>query len=628
MQNSQMTNLAPIAINSILDKKFFIRYYQRGYRWTKQQVEQLLDDIDSFVPLQLGNDPNNKTFYCLQPVVLKKLLANTIENRSLEGEWFEVIDGQQRLTSIYLILQYINDRWVIDKEPQFEIDYETRLDCENFLKDLKVNPDEKTVNINRENIDFYHISSAYQTIREWELNYKENHNGRIFNKTEFQTKFLGYSKIIWYQVEQDENSIDLFERLNLGKIPLTNAELTKALFLSAESFKDMLSEERKIKHFEVALLWDEMEQKLNEPDMKFWSFITNKKRNTYDTKIELILDLIADKPDNEKDPLFTFLRFSKENTDKKLLYKWKEIEQFYFTIMEWNNDRDLYHLIGYLISAKKVGDFKKFKLNELVKYSLEKGKKDLKKYIISNIKESIYSKSVDLKIEDFQYKEHSDRIFNILLLFNVETCRVSKSITEFYPFKQHKDNNWSLEHIHARNSDGLDKTKQEQWLKWLELHLSILKDLIKENFINEELKKKLNKTILDIEMYNNKDLFWNRFSDIFDNVNDILAGDFNREDIENDGLANLALLSLPDNSALNCTSFEVKRREIVRLDKEGSFIPLCTRRVFLGYYKELDNNGSNFFWEPNSRKKYLDVLKDTLKEYLVLDTNLRDGSNE
>jgi uncharacterized protein with ParB-like and HNH nuclease domain len=61
------------SINEILDKKFFIPHYQRGYRWTNIQVEQLLDDIDKFVPLPIANNPGQNTFYCLQPVVVKKL---------------------------------------------------------------------------------------------------------------------------------------------------------------------------------------------------------------------------------------------------------------------------------------------------------------------------------------------------------------------------------------------------------------------------------------------------------------------------------------------------------------------------------------------------------------------------
>ena len=98
------------------------------------------------------------------------------------------------------------------------------------------------VDINKENIDFFHISSAYQTIRNWELDYEEKH-GKAFDEAAFQSKFLANSKVIWYEVAKEEKSQALFERLNLGKIPLTNAELTKALFLSSNSF-NTFSEKR------------------------------------------------------------------------------------------------------------------------------------------------------------------------------------------------------------------------------------------------------------------------------------------------------------------------------------------------------------------------------------------------
>ncbi|MBU1012781.1 MAG: DUF262 domain-containing protein, partial [Bacteroidetes bacterium] len=340
MENIDSNVLKPKAISELLENKFFIRHYQRGYRWTSQQVEQLLDDIDSFVPREVPGKHDKKTFYCLQPIVLKKLKTDSASDRLMEGEWYEVIDGQQRLTTIYLILKYINEFWTgRQKKNLFKIDYETREDCVKFLQGIKVNSDDVTVDINKRNIDFYHISKAYQTIRDWERNYHDQHSGKPLDDAEFQSKFLSYSKIIWYEVKDNEDSEDLFERLNIGKIPLTNAELTKALFLSEDSFKELGHEEKRLRHFEIALLWDEMEHKLNDQDMKFWSFITNKKRADYDTKIELILELMAGKSDDEKDPLFTFLHFSRQ---KSLSEIWSNIELFYHTLLEWNSNRDLY----------------------------------------------------------------------------------------------------------------------------------------------------------------------------------------------------------------------------------------------------------------------------------------------
>ena len=61
---------------------FYIPSYQRGYRWSETEVVRLLDDIYQ----------NGKKNYCLQPVVVRK-----------KEDQYELIDGQQRLTTLYLI---------------------------------------------------------------------------------------------------------------------------------------------------------------------------------------------------------------------------------------------------------------------------------------------------------------------------------------------------------------------------------------------------------------------------------------------------------------------------------------------------------------------------------------------
>ena len=617
MSINDQTNLHPVSINELLDKKFFIPHYQRGYRWTPLQVEQLLDDIDSFSPREIKE--NEKTFYCLQPVVVKLMSEVSKKEHNLEGDWYEVIDGQQRLTTIYIILQYINQKWQgEDKIPQFKINYETRKGCVKFLSEIKVNPD-NTVNIDKENIDFFHISQALQTIRKWQLNYQINHN-KAFNSASFQSTFFEFSKIIWYSVSQNEKSKLLFERLNLGKIPLTNAELIKALFLSSESFKTLGLEERKIKQFEIAYLWDEIEHKLNDVDLKFWSFITNKKRETFNSKIEIILDMIAGKSDEEQDPFYTFLDFiNKQKKGVQLGEKdaltniWREIEHFYFTVLNWFSDKNYYHKIGYLVAARHFGEYKGINLGDLVKQSMI-----LPKSKFENEIDELIKKSVKVELSELRYDSHYNQIFNVLLLFNIETNRSSDAISEFYPFKQHKGSSWSLEHIHARNSENFDKSKKEPWQKWLKLHLDILSELF-EKEQDELIKNYIADLIAEINQYNDDQLSWDRFEILFKKVNSIFTLDEESMDRESEGISNLALLSQSDNSALNNSVFEIKRRDIIRLDKKGSFIPLCTRRVFMKYYGEEGIDVQHFYWSETDREQYLKEIKEVLeKKYLPI----------
>lgn len=622
-------NLKPLTINELLDKQFFIPHYQRGYRWTEQQVKQLMDDIDSFTPREVQGEPDEKTFYCLQPVVVKSMNEEYKKKHILEGEWYEVIDGQQRLTTIYLIIHYINDLWIgKQKKKKFSIRYETRDNCVQFLNDLEVNTENSTVTIDKSNIDYYHISAAYQAIRRWESEYVEKKNKQLDDAL-FKSKFFGYSKIIWYSVAQSEKSSALFERLNLGKIPLTNAELTKALFLSSESFKELSQEERRIEQYEIARLWDEIEHKLNESDLKFWSFITNKKRESFETKIEVILDMISEKPSGEKDPFYTFLKFVEKQktaeTEKKggLREVWDGIEQFYYTLKEWYNNKNYYHKIGFLVAARSCPEYKGVNLGQLVRDSMEISKDLFEEQIIELIRSAVKA-----ELSELRYETHYAQIYNILLLFNVETNRITDAISEFYPFKQHKDNQWSLEHIHARKSENFDRNKKEPWQKWLGLHKILLEEKLSDDR-QEAIKDNIEDVVDKIDRFNNVQLTWERFDALFKEVNNLLTIDSDDIDKESEGIVNLALLSQPDNAALNNSVFEVKRREIFRLDRQGSFIPVCTRRVFMKYYNNDQRVNQHFYWSDSDRKSYLLAIQQKLKSYLTTNyIELHSDDNE
>jgi uncharacterized protein with ParB-like and HNH nuclease domain len=604
------------SINQLYNKQFFIPHYQRGYRWTDVQVKQLLDDIDSFTPIQIPAKPGEHTFYCLQPIAVQLLSEDVKAKYSLNGDWYEVIDGQQRLTTIFLILQYINQKWRgEDKLEKFTLFYETRLGSADFLSNLRINPD-NTVTISKEYIDYYYFSKALQTIRAWQINYHAE-KGKELTTSDFETKFLKHSKIIWYEVpEQDGRK--LFERLNLGKIPLTNAELVKALFLSSESFKDLPTEERKIKQFEVARLWDEIEHKLNEEDLKFWSFITNKKRDNYETKIELILDMITDKPENEKESLFTFLSLIKlknESKDEKgLSVVWDKIRDFHNILTQWYSNKIYYHKIGYLIASRHHSKYEGVKLDNLVNSALKETKEVFMKIVDEHIKDS-----VKVELSELRYDEpkHHAQIFNVLLLSNVITCLKSEAIIEFYPFKLHKDNKWSFEHIHARKSENFDKSKKEPWLKWLDIHKILLEELRTEGH-------NVNDLLEEINTFNKSDITWERFSSIFKNVNNFFTHELESMDKESEGLRNLALLSQPDNSALNNSVFEVKRREIIQLDKEGHFIPVCTKRAFLKYYNDEKVSSQNYFWASGDRENYYNAMLSLLSGYLPVSSQINE----
>ena len=178
---------------------FHVASYQRGYRWGPEEVKRLLDDVYT----------NGNQDYCLQPIVVKN-----------NGNSYELIDGQQRLTTLYLIYKYMHNAsgGFLD-EPQFSITYETREKSQEFLTDIDMAR-------KNENIDFWFICNAYETISEWFAAKEKKSTLTNINKY-FDEKV----KVIWYEVDESQDAIALFTRLNIGKIPLTSAELVKAMFL-------------------------------------------------------------------------------------------------------------------------------------------------------------------------------------------------------------------------------------------------------------------------------------------------------------------------------------------------------------------------------------------------------------
>ncbi len=78
-------------VNELQGYNFYVPSYQRGYRWSSKEIIELLNDISDFNPRPVG-DTDEKTWYCLQPIVVKEKDETT----------YEVIDGQQRLTDLPL----------------------------------------------------------------------------------------------------------------------------------------------------------------------------------------------------------------------------------------------------------------------------------------------------------------------------------------------------------------------------------------------------------------------------------------------------------------------------------------------------------------------------------------------
>lgn len=573
-----MAELTEKSIGELLGKRFFIPSYQRGYRWTERQVEDLLDDIDSFEPKQAEN-PDNKTWYCLQPVVVKKYneKAKGENNSDEEHTWYEVIDGQQRLTSIFLLIHYANEMWIgKQKTPEFEIKYATRVDSSEFLVSQEVNEDNQVL-IDNSNVDYWHISKAYNKIHNWVKEYKEKH-GKDFDNNSFQSKLKSYSKVIWYEIESEKDAIEIFTRINMGKIPLTNAELIKALFLNSSNFSDSVSKEIRLRQLEIASEWDRIEYSLQNDE--FWYFINNTKNNL-STRIEYIFNIIKDIDgiENGNDQYATFRFFSdkfKSETKEQIDKNWKIIKRTFQTIEEWFNDRELYHKVGFLISTGE-------KITDLLKYATDSQKHTLRDYL----ENEIFKKVQCDHLEGLEYG--NSKIKSILLLHNINTMLANQNETSRFPFDRYKNEKWDIEHIHAIATEV--KVNKENLREWLGNNY-VASDVLTNSELNTKIKKIIREKC-----------------EISDEERETIIS-YVLGEVDN-SLANLCLLDRGTNRSYKNDAFKKKRNKIIENEKLGTFIPVCTRNVFMKYYsKELKDLE---LWNDEDRNDYFKNIKNTLK---------------
>ncbi|MFS9246285.1 DUF262 domain-containing protein [Streptococcus parasanguinis] len=416
-------------IEDLRGLKFNVPSYQRGYRWTEYEVTTLLDDFYNH---------NTDYKYCLQPLIVKKVADGT----------YDVVDGQQRLTSIYIFLKFMsaefnNGRRRTNQYDFFDLEYETRKQSGNYLKNLNFDTYEEIENID---IDASHISKAFEAIDKW-VNREEINSINALNdiyKVLTENVFF-----IWYEIDETEEPIKIFTKVNIGKIPLTNAELIKALILDKNNYK--IGEESDRIHRSIA--WNQIEHRLQQDS--FWQFLTN--NEVYDTKIDFLFNLLihGNSEEYKVDKYSTFYSLYEEykgaeNKSEFISDFWSKVQRQFEELNNWYLDLNKYHLIGYLLSLDGKNLDKVFKATRDKKKS--EAFYELKKLAFDTIPE------ID-SLDELVYGDK--RIKNVLLLFNLVTL-INKSEKQYrFPFDIYKTQKWDIEHIHAtadetaESDDGL-----------------------------------------------------------------------------------------------------------------------------------------------------------------------------
>lgn len=635
---------------------FYIPSYQRGYRWTSTQVAQLLRDIFSYAnePHGINNANIEGDYYCLQPIVARPITNGEMLKRFLPEEVFtkesnpvwEIIDGQQRLTTIYILYKYLMTKERISEETLeedyggkklYHLIYATRKDSALFLEKLG-----KTDDKIASNIDYFHMQQTYDTIDQWicgKGDYAESggialckryqvdetvKNVRttlfnLLNASKGKKNNTGSVQVLWYEISKNTDAINEFRKINTGKIYLTDAELIKALFL--RRLFDM-SEHIQMQR---ALEWENIENTLHNDS--FWYFL-NKRGNEMSNRIDFIFQLIykaerledieEDMIENQlkkcetelkiKNRIFNFYydKFDGLNGEAlktKIEEEWDNVSKVFHVLEDWYEDVVCYNLIGMLcqynetLLPKIYIHFRRMRENQ--------SRDDFKEWMKNEIRLQVSGIQVRNDQIDISYGD--SRVFNLLLLLNVNHLnRQAEQATDGqnkigaiykFPFAVLTSQDWDIEHIDSFTKNGLKQVDDQK--KWLKTAMADLEKVLNEN---EETKKEVE------DMIENDKLM--------DAINKLrqIAEETDAEDQVKNSIGNLTLLDSTTNRSYGNSLFITKRKKIIERMKNGVFVPVSTSYVFM---KLFDDEGTRrTLWTEDDMKDYQKYICNELSSYL------------
>jgi hypothetical protein len=222
------------SVNDVLsDKKYTIDYFQREYKWERKHLEQLIVDLEASFFSNYKDDHEREEVekynnYYLGPIVVC----------AKEGKR-SIIDGQQRLTSITLLLIYLNnlqrDRDEKDKVPIDSLIFSYKYSKKSF--NIAIPEREKCF------VSLYHGDGYTPTEDDDEsvVNIVERYDdiAELF-PDELKEKALPYfidwlkDNVIFVEINaySDENAYTIFETMNDRGLNLTPSEMLKGHLLS------------------------------------------------------------------------------------------------------------------------------------------------------------------------------------------------------------------------------------------------------------------------------------------------------------------------------------------------------------------------------------------------------------
>lgn len=544
---------------------YHIPAYQRGYKWgvgKSGAVTLLLEDLwDAYI--------QQKNEYYLQYITVKPIQID------VKGKCLEVIDGQQRITTLSILLSAFAALIPCENIASDKLDYAIRENlfeeqiypADAFLKFSEQDWDgfikEDPVKFDRQDIYYLH-QAAKECLRFLKNTVKAQELTNFY-------KFICESvKVIVNSIELHISSETVFKNLNSNRVPLSETELIKALLITHAGREEVHQAEyhfRQVMEVRVSLgrAWDDVQCWANDAAIK--SFFFNDSKDPMFDLLSLTVSLLEKSSpsilsipsDLNGKHLFSF--FNKHELKKEALNLLTEIKH---RLEDWFNKDEIYHLIGFCRFSKGS----KYKNLQFIKQCLDaSAHSELISFLNSKKHNLIFGSNQDKPpkdvIADLRYGEDSNQIHAILLALSVFPPDI---ISRRFDFKSFESECWSLEHIFPQTPEGKkneldDNDKENIRTLFLESDIEIseeLKEVLNKHIRTEDEKKLISEQLAKCELIH--------------------------------CIGNMCLLTGGSNSALGCGFFDVKRRKILQILHNGGFVPTHTFDVFSKMIKNLNSD--------------------------------------
>lgn len=505
-------------------------------------------------------------------------------------EWYEVIDGQQRLTTLSLIiyLLYAEDH-NFENIAKDKVEYSRHDNSNLFDRVVELANNESTEESDNaiRNQDTYYLVKAARCIKRFLTLCKND------NKLEAFEKYLKEKVML---ITNEESSFvsaeEVFMNLNDNRVPLTSSYLIKGLLLTLAARHDDKSD--KIYNYKEIIdqrvimgrQWDEISSWISKKEVAHYFF--KQDDGGLDNFLNLVLKGIDSK--NEaggkasvdevlKKFLDTFEKVPKQNdvgelelfnkfndvvkTPADAIKTLKLIKHCYRRLRGIYENNKLYNLMGYALFCESVDGYKRFDLSNVFNVSDVQLEQNLKHIILTAIP--------DLSNDDIRelcnYSSSNYRLQNLLLSFSVFPDGEDDKYR--FDFVAYNREHWSFEHIspqNPKNTVRIDKVAQSNVI-----------EKIKNSSIKENKKKELIEKIRNDESIESESV-----SLLYD------------PDIDLDNMGNMALLSGRANSSLKNNPYIAKRSILFDMRNKGQFIPRHTIDIFNKVYHNESDPQFNF----------------------------------